>query len=187
MTENVEKLSTENKLKSIILKENFWAIMISITSIVVASFMLWWVAIPKSTPLALIFIFFIHLPVILSIFLNFMREDGEFIWVQPILILLFSVGFVAFFFSETNNHNYLKYPEYKQVILSNPDLKEYNESKVKLDFDKIEEDGVIVRYEFVQILDALEVIRLKQKKMHDEVKKIEDERRVKLIKANFGK
>lgn len=116
-----------------------------------------------------------------------MRDDGGFIWVQPIAVLVFSIGFVWFFFSETSDHNYLQYPEYKQVILSDPDLKEYNEQKVKPDFNKIEADGVIMRYEMVQISDAMDLIRYKQKQDQNEIEKLENERRVKLIKESFGK
>lgn len=115
-----------------------------------------------------------------------MRVDGEFIWVQPILVLIFSVAFVGFFYSETGDHNYLKYPEYKQTISSNPDLKEFNELKVKPDFNKIEKDGVIQRYEMMQIFDAMEVIQVGQRKIESKKEKAENERQAKQIKASFG-
>lgn len=179
-------MSETISLKKKILTQHFFAILVSVISIAVAFYFLWSFTILNGTPLAYLYLFFIPIPVILSVVMNFCREDGEFIWAIPILILVFSVLFVGYFNSETSEDNYVKYDQYKKVIQTNPDLGEMVKYKVEPDFKKIEADSVIKRYEMLNVFDSMEVIQSAQKSIEHKQKQALIEVQAKQIKASFG-
>lgn len=133
-----------------------------------------------------IYCLLIPLPFILCLFVDWSRDDSQVIWLRPVLILVFSVSFVSFFYSEVDDYRYVKYAEYKKLIQSNPDLGDKAEFAIHPDFKKIEKDTVIRRYEMMHVNEAIGVIRSAQKVIASKQKEIIIKDQAKHIKVSIG-
>lgn len=179
-------MTETQSVKNIVFTQQFFATAITIVTILISIGLLWLINMGSGFLLMGIYCLLIPLPFILCLFVDFSRDDSQVIWLRPVLILVFSVSFVSFFYSEVDDYRYVKYAEYKKLIQSNPDLGDKAEFAIHPDFKKIEKDTVIRRYEMMHVNEAIGAIRSAQKTIAFKQKEKIIEDQAKHIKVSIG-
>lgn len=179
-------MTETQSVKKSIFTQQFFATAITIVTILISIGLLWLINMGSGFFLMGIYCFLIPIPFILCLFVDWSRDDSHVIWLRPVLILVFSVSFVSFFYSEVDDYRYVKYAEYKKIIQSNPDLGDKAKFAIHPDFKKIEEDTVIRRYEMMHVNEAIGVIRSAQKAIASKQKEKIIKDQAKLIKVSIG-